>query len=86
MNAMNIVFQVVGIITTFYGCVLLFINLYLLIKKIYKNQKKIKCLCKHEYIEDYRWFNTNLADITLVCRKCGKNKKIRIWKDKKMEV
>lgn len=85
MSVMDIVFRAVGIITTFYGCVLLFIRLCVFFKRVYKKQKKIKCLCKHEYIEKFRWFNEKITDITLICRKCGKEKKIRIWKDREME-
>lgn len=85
MSVMDMVFRAVGIITTFYGCVLLFINLCLTVKKIYKNQGKIKCLCKHEYIENFRWTNKKYDDITLVCRKYGKKKEITIWKDRKRE-
>lgn len=43
-------------------------------------QRKIKCLCKHEYINDFKWIHKNYEDITLKCRKCGKRKKITIWK------
>lgn len=77
---MTVLFQVIGVITTFYGCVLLFIRLYVFLKKVYMKQRKIKCLCKHEYINDFKWIHKNYEDITLKCRKCGKRKKITIWK------
>lgn len=44
---MIMLFQVIGIITTFYGCILLSMQLYVFLKKIYMKQRKIKCLCKH---------------------------------------
>lgn len=77
---MTVLFQVIGVITTFYGCVLLFIRLYVFLKKVYMKQRKIKCLCKHEYINDFKWIHKNYEDITLKCRKCGKKKQITIWK------
>ena len=82
---MDILFQTVGMITTFYGCILLSMNLYVFLKKIYMKQRKIKCICKHEYIHDSKWVHENYEDITLKCRKCGKRKKITIWKDRDME-
>lgn len=82
---MNNLFQVIGIITTFFGCILLSMNLYVFLKKIYMKQRKIKCICKHEYIHDFKWVHENYEDITLKCRKCGKRKNITIWKDKDVE-
>lgn len=77
---MDILFQTIGIIATFYGCILLSMQLYVFLKKIYMKQRKIKCLCKHEYVKCFTWKHTNYDDITLRCRKCGKKKQITIWK------
>lgn len=82
---MNNLFQVIGMITTFYACTLLSMSLYVFLKKVYMKQRKIKCLCKHEYIHDFKRVHENYEDITLKCRKCGKRKKITIWKDRDME-
>lgn len=82
---MDNLFQVIGMITTFYACALLFMSLCVFLKKVYMKQRKIKCLCKHEYIHDFKWIHENYEDITLKCRKCGKRKKITIWKDRDME-
>lgn len=82
---MNILFQAVGVITIFYGGVLLFTRLCIFFKKVYKNQRKIKCLCKHEYSRDFWITHKNYEDITLKCRKCGKKKKITIWKQKDID-
>ena len=78
-------FQVIGKITTFYGCILLSMHLYVFLKKIYMKQRKIKCLCKHEYVKYFTWKHTNYDDITLRCRKCGKRKNITIWKQEDID-
>ena len=83
---MNLFFEIVGIITIFCGCFLLLIQLYLFLKKVYNKQRKIKCICKHEYVKDFTFKHTNYDDIALKCRKCGKRKEITIWKDREMEV
>ena len=82
---MIMLFQVIGKITTFYGCILLSMHLYVFLKKIYMKQRKIKCLCKHEYVKYFTWKHTNYDDITLRCRKCGKRKNITIWKQEDID-
>lgn len=77
---MTVLFQVIGILTTVYGCLLLSMNLYAFCKKVYMKKLKIKCICKHEYIHDFKWIHENYEDVTLKCRKCGKKKHITIWK------
>lgn len=82
---MKFVFEAVGEITVLFVCTYLILRLYVFLKKVYRNQRKIKCICKHEYVKAFTWTHTNYDDITLRCRKCGKKKTITIWKDKEME-
>lgn len=49
--------------------------------KIINKQTKIKCLCKHEYNISFVWMGEERNQYELKCRKCGKEKVIRIYKD-----
>ena len=82
---MDILFQIIGVITTSYGCVLLFMRLCVFFREIYKKQRKLACFCKHEYMEHFKWIHKNYKEIHLKCRKCGKEKTITIWKQDKLE-
>lgn len=75
-----IVFEIIGMMTVLYFASYFILYLLLRISAILKEQRKIKCLCKHEYIIDYKWYNDIFEDLSLRCRKCGKKRKIRIWK------
>lgn len=75
-----IVFEIIGVMTVL--CFAYYFASYLLLRilEILKGKRKIKCLCKHEYIINYKWYNDIFEDLSLRCRKCGKKRKIRIWK------
>lgn len=45
-----------------------------------RSQYKIRWLCDHEYTEDYSWeCYGGYTEYYLVCRKCGKEKRIDIY-------
>lgn len=70
-----IVFEIIGVMTVL--CFAYYFVSYLLLRilEILKEKRKIKCLCKHEYIIDYKWYNDIFEDLSLRCRKCGKKEK-----------
>ena len=69
--------------------VVLIACIYIKVESFMKKQSKIKCLCKHEYTIGFIWQGKECTDYDLICRKCKKEKKIRIFKGglfEKMEV
>lgn len=75
----------VGALTTVCFCFYIFLLFYSKIKQIIKKQYKIKSLCRHEYVVDYIWDGKKLSDYHFVCRKCGKTKEMKIWKQEEIE-
>lgn len=52
------------------------------IKKIMARQCKIRCLCKHEYILDFKWFGLGYVKHEFKCKKCGKVLRINVFDNK----
>lgn len=51
------------------------------IRRIMARQSKIRCLCKHEYLLDWKWEGCKGIEICRYrCRKCGKNLEIKVVK------
>lgn len=74
-----------------YVCGLIFIVLavcaighisWIRIKKLLRDQKKIKCLCKHEY-EQHAAFYFKGIEYEFKCRKCGKKISVQTVTDDK---
>ena len=81
-------YTILNIITTILGAITLVgllayfaIWAYGELKDIKNRQSKIRCLCKHEYVKDWIWPINIYTEYGLVCRKCGKKKKITIYND-----
>lgn len=76
----EILVQTSGIVTLaiilVYGCSV-FINY---IKRLIKKQTRIKFLCGHEYVLDWKWPTfTDSIVYRFRCKKCGKVQKIRVY-------
>ena len=69
------ILMVVGMATVGFVIVGFSIELEEKFKSWRRNGCKIKCLCKHEY--DFEFVNKLRRDALLVCRKCGKKKRIK---------
>lgn len=50
------------------------------IKQVMHRQSKIRCLCKHEYVCTSKFVYGEESEYRLICRKCGKKKKISIYR------
>lgn len=51
------------------------------IKRIMARQSKIRCLCKHEYLLDWKFEGRKgIEECEYRCRKCGKKLEIKIVK------
>lgn len=51
------------------------------IKRIMARQNKIRCLCKHEYLLDWKWKGfKEIEKCRYRCRKCGKKLEIKVVK------
>lgn len=64
---------------------MLYIGLKILFDKIkeFMNRKcKIRMLCKHEYILDFKWFGFGYVEHEFKCRKCGKVLRINVFNNK----
>lgn len=61
-----------GIISLSVVLVFAFIALKDYIKSILRKQRKIKCLCHHEYEPSSAFYNFNGVEYDFKCRKCGK--------------
>lgn len=66
--------SVVSLLIAF--CVFAFVN-YII--KVIKKQKKIKCLCHHEFEIEYLFKYKKGNEYDLKCRKCGKTKIMKIY-------
>ena len=42
---------------------------------------KIKCICNHEYVPYCKFYGEHGSDYIFKCRKCGKEKQIKSFKD-----
>lgn len=51
------------------------------IKSWWKRTNKIRCLCKHEYVETFYWYNPLYTQYELKCILCGEKKIIKIFKE-----
>lgn len=74
-----------------FSVIVMFIAFYILwflswLKKVLKKQKKIKCLCEHEFEIEYQFDFVNeyasRTEYDLKCRKCGKKKSMVIYRKK----
>lgn len=81
MKAIDQIAITLGYLILIWGVVVLALYLIYHARKIIDNQTKIKCLCKHEYNISFVWIGEEINKYELKCRKCGKEKIIRIYKD-----
>lgn len=51
------------------------------IKSWWKRTNKIRCLCKHEYVDKFHWSNPFYTKYELECRLCDKKKIFIIYED-----
>ena len=68
-----------GLVTLFALASLIVYVLYGLARDYLKGKLKIKWLCKHEYIEIFKWWNEKHTEHTYQCRKCGKILKVDVY-------
>jgi hypothetical protein len=81
-------FDLIDIFITFLGVIaLLVICAYVVvmlpgkIEQFMRKQNKIKCLCKHEYVQDLFWEHGGRKEYGYHCRKCGKSIEINVYED-----
>lgn len=74
-------FEAIGVLTTMVIVAYFLMIACFIICQILREQRKIKCLCKHEYIVRCKWKYSNHTEFDLECRKCKKVKRITIWDD-----
>ena len=55
------------------------IGLWNYVLQLLKKQKKIKCLCKHEFEVEFITDYTKKRVYDLKCRKCGKTKSVTVY-------
>lgn len=72
-------FEAIGVLTTMAIVTYFLMIAYFIISQNLREQRKIKCLCKHEYTLCCKWKHSNYTEFDLQCRKCGKIKRIAIW-------
>ncbi len=73
VDIVNMVVEVLGIMTLTLIVVYVTYLVTNFIKKIISKQTKIKCLCKHEYEPYSAFYHFNGIEYDFKCRKCGKN-------------
>lgn len=79
LNIFGKLIDCLGLVTLFALMSLIFYVLYDLARDYLKGKLKIKWLCKHEYIETFKWRNTEHTEHTYQCRKCGKILKVDVY-------
>lgn len=77
---MHILIDIAGILTLVFLGTIGICHLYIYMKKLFLKQKRIRCLCKHYYEKYCTYGYKDYEQIILKCRKCGKTKKIVVWK------
>lgn len=70
-----------GFLTLFALTSLIVYVLYRLARDYLKGKLKIKWLCKHEYVEMFKWWNMKHTEHTYQCRKCGKIIKVDVYEN-----
>ena len=79
LNIFGKLIDCLGLITLFALMSLIFYVLYGLARDYLKGKLKIKWLCKHEYIETFKWWNDKYTEHTYQCRKCGKILEVDVY-------
>lgn len=79
LNIFGKLIDCLGLITLFALMSLIFYVLYGLARDYLKGKLKIKWLCKHEYIETFKWWNDKYTEHTYQCRICGKILEVDVY-------
>lgn len=79
---LDIFIDICGIVFIVFGIVGIIVLILDYIAQLLKKQKRIKCLCHHEY-EQHSAFHCNGVVYEFKCRKCGKIISVKtVTKDK----
>lgn len=76
LELMELILLVLGGITASIILLTMFNSLITKIRNIMVRQCKIKCLCKHEWMIDFKLYTGSHVDYTFKCEKCGKILKV----------
>ena len=75
----NTIIEVLGIATFFFIVIWASVCLCHYVIQLLNKQKKIKCLCKHEFEVEFITDYTKKRVYDLKCRKCGKTKSVTVY-------
>lgn len=80
-NLFDIFISFLGVIALLVICAYVAVMLPGKIEQFMRKQSKIKCLCKHEYVQDILWECGEHLEYTFRCRKCGKVIEVNVYED-----
>lgn len=76
-------FSAIGmVVTTILILSSMYLYIYIPFKKYLRRKRKIRFLCKHDYVKKFYFAWNDKSELEIECRNCGKKKTIYFTEDK----